>query len=80
VRLSSNVFGKEQQALQVQVGDSVKTILLRAQPTTFQLDYDLPAPVSTIVFRGITPKSPLQLGISADVRRLGFAIDKLDCR
>ena len=78
--LVSRALSKEQpQALQVQMDNDIKTVLLRADPATFRLDYDLPTPVQTILFRGITPKSPLQLGISADVRRLGFAIDKLDC-
>ena len=77
--LVGSVLGKSPQVLQVQIGESVKTVLLRAEQTALQLDFDLPAPVKAIVFRGITPKSPLQLGISADVRRLGFAIDKLDC-
>jgi hypothetical protein len=59
--------------------NDTKTVVLRAEPMTFHLDYELPTPVQTIMFRGITPKSPLQLGLSADARRLGFAIDKLDC-
>ena len=77
--LVGNALGKELQALQVQMDNSVQTIQLRAEPTTIHLDYDLPTPVQTIVFRGITPKTPLELSISADVRRLGFAIDTMDC-
>jgi phosphoglycerol transferase len=77
--LVSNVLGKERQSLQVQMDNSVKTIVLGAEPTTSQLDFDLPTPTQNIVLRGITLQSPFQLGISADVRRLGFAIDKLDC-
>jgi phosphoglycerol transferase len=77
--LVGNALGKEAQALQVQMDNSVKTIQLHAEPTTFELNYDLPSPVQTIVFRGIMPKSPMQLGLSGDIRRLGFAIDKLDC-
>ncbi len=77
--LVGNALGKEPQTLQVYMDNSVQTIQFRAEPTTSQLDFDLPAPVKAIVFRGITPKSPSELGISADVRRLGFAIDKLDC-
>jgi len=79
LHLAGSALGKEPQVLQVQMDKSVKTVVLRAEPTTSQLDFDLPAPVKAIVFRGITPKSPSELGISADVRRLGFAIDKLDC-
>jgi phosphoglycerol transferase len=77
--LVGNALAKEPQTLRVQMDNSVQTIQLGAEPATIHLDYDLPTPVQTIVFRGITPKTPLQLGISADVRRLGFAIDKLDC-
>jgi len=79
LRLAGSVLGKKPQVLQVQMGNSVKPIRLSAEQTTSQLDFDLPAPVKSIVFRGITPKSPSELGISADIRRLGFAIDKLDC-
>jgi len=77
--LVGNALAKEPQTLRVQMDNSVQTIQLGAEPATIHLDYDLPTPVQTIVFGGITPKTPLQLGISADVRRLGFAIDKLDC-
>jgi phosphoglycerol transferase len=79
VVLVGNALGKEPQTLRVEMDNSIKTVQLRAEPTTIYLDYDLPTPVQTIVFRGITPKTPLQLSISADVRRLGFAIDKLEC-
>jgi hypothetical protein len=77
--LVGNALGKDPQGLRVEMDNSIKTIQLRGEPTKFQLDYDLANPVQTIVFRGITPKTPLQLGISADVRRLGFAMDRLDC-
>jgi len=79
LRLAGSVLGKDPQVLQVQMGNGVKTIPLSAEQTTSQLDFDLPTPTQSIVFRGIAPKSPSELGISADIRRLGFAIDKLDC-
>jgi hypothetical protein len=63
----------------VQIGDSIKSVTLGAEPATFHLDYALPSPAQTIVFRGITPKSPLQLGLSNDFRVFGFEIVKLDC-
>ena len=79
LHLAGRILGKDPQVLQVQMDKSVKTVLLRAEITTSQLDFDLPTPTPSIVFRGIAPKSPSELGISADIRRLGFAIDKLDC-
>jgi phosphoglycerol transferase len=79
LHLTGSVLGKESQALQVQMDKSVQTIQLRAEPTTSELDFDLPTPTQSIEFRGVATRSPLQLGISADVRRLGFAIDRLDC-
>jgi phosphoglycerol transferase len=79
ILFTGNVLGKESQTLQVQMGDSVKTVQLSAEQTKSELDFDLLTPAQSIVFRGIAPKSPSELGISADVRRLGFAIDKLDC-
>jgi phosphoglycerol transferase len=79
ILFTGNVLGKERQTLQVQMGDGVKTVQLRAEPTTSELNFDLPTPTQSIVFRGITPRSPFELGISADIRRLGFGIDKLDC-
>jgi phosphoglycerol transferase len=78
-RLVGNALGKDPQTLQVQMNNIVKTLQLRGDPATYQLDYDLSSPAQEIMFRGIAPKSPLQLGISADVRQLGFAVDKLDC-
>jgi hypothetical protein len=36
-------------------------------------------PAQAIVFRGITSKSPLQLGLSNDFRVFGFEILRLDC-
>ena len=67
------------QTLQMQINDKVKTIQLRGEPASFKLEYDLQSPARSIVFRGIAPKSPFQLGISGDIRPLGFAIEKLDC-
>jgi len=79
LHLTGRVLGKESPALQVQMDKSVKTIQLRAEPTKLELDFDLPTPTQSIEFRGIAPRSPLEAGISADIRRLGFAIDKLEC-
>jgi hypothetical protein len=79
LHLAASVLGNEPQVLHVQMHKSVKTIVLRGEQTTFQLDFDLSAPVKAIVFGGITPKSPSELVISADIRRLGFAVDRLDC-
>ncbi len=39
--LVSKGFGNQAQALQVQMGDMTKTVQLGAEPTTFQLEYDL---------------------------------------
>ncbi len=79
IALVGNALGKEPQTLQVQMDNTVQTIQLRAEPTTSELDFDLPTPTQSIEFKGIAPRSPSELGMSADVRRLGFAIDKLDC-
>jgi hypothetical protein len=77
---AGNILGNQKpQTLQVQIGDSIKSVTLGDQPTTSQLDYDLPSPAQTIVFHGLTPKSPLQLGLSNDFRVFGFEITKLDC-
>jgi len=81
VILAGNILGNQKpQTLQVQIGDSLKSVTLGAEPTTFQLDYALPSPAQAIAFHGITPKSPLQLGLSNDFRVFGFEIEKLDCR
>jgi hypothetical protein len=78
--LAGNILGNQKpQTLKVQIGDSIKSVTLGAEPATFHLDYALPSPGQTIVFRGITPKSPLQLGLSNDFRVFGFEIEKLDC-
>ena len=80
VIFAGNILGNQKpQTLQVQIGDSIKTLTLGAEPTTFQLDYALPTPAQAIVFHGITPKSPMQLGLSNDFRVFGFEIEKLDC-
>jgi len=77
---AGHILGNQKpQTLQVQIGDSIKSVTLGAQPTTSQLDYDLPSPAQAIVFRGITPRSPLQLGLSNDFRVFGFEVVKLDC-
>ena len=77
---AGNILGNQKpQMLRVQIGDSIKTVTLGAESNTFKLDYDLPSPAQTIVFRGITPKSPLQLGLSNDFRVFGFEVVKLDC-
>jgi hypothetical protein len=78
--LAGNILGNQKpQTLQVQIADRLKSVTLSAEATTFQLDYDLPSPAQAIVFRGIAPKSPLQLGLSNDFRMFGFEIEKLDC-
>jgi hypothetical protein len=78
--LAGKIFGNQKpQTLQVQIGDILKSVTLGAESTIFQLDYSLPSPAQTIVFRGITPKSPLQLGLTNDFRVFGFENEKLDC-
>jgi hypothetical protein len=78
--LAGNILGNQKpQTLQVQIGDILKSVTLGAEPSTFQLDYNLPSPAQAIVFRGITPKSPLQLGLSNGFRVFGFEILRLDC-
>jgi phosphoglycerol transferase len=78
--LAGNILGNQKpQTLQVQIGDSLKSVTLGDEPAIFQLDFALPSPAQAIVFRGITPRSPLQLGLSNDFRVFGFEIEKLDC-
>jgi hypothetical protein len=78
--LAGNILGNQKpQTLQVQIGDSIRSVTLGAEPATFQLDYALISPAQIIVFHGITPKSPLQLGLSNDFLVFGFQLEKLDC-
>ena len=77
--LTGNALGTAPQTLDVQMGNIVKGVQLRAEPTTFRIDYDLESPARAIMFSGVTPRSPSQLGMSADIRPLGFAIAKLNC-
>jgi hypothetical protein len=68
------------ETLKVRVGDDTKAVPLSSDMQPFTLEYHLRRPADEIEFSGITPRSPLSLGLSSDPRLLGVGIEGLDCR
>ncbi|MEW6372027.1 MAG: hypothetical protein AB1584_13905 [Pseudomonadota bacterium] len=78
LRLRAHAFGRNAgKEFTVQVGDQVRRFTVAAENGEFVFDFDNPGRAKTLVLRIPAAVSPMELGMSNDVRRLGIGVTEL---